>query len=89
MPAEDFDRLGIDELARLLSEVDRRDFQLDLRAARTAVLAGFIAHGASPDEELICMAFPSLDTMPEAKTDLEYANQVLAAFGLSPIEPKE
>lgn len=93
MRREEFDALDLGELSALRTAVEDQDRGLDHRAARAAILSGMVARGASPDEELICQAFPSLDTMPEAETELEYANQVLVAFGLPPLEspapPKE
>ena len=85
MPRSEFDALGLDELMSLRVAVEEQERGVDQRAARAAILSGLIARGASPDEELIAQAFPSLDTMPEAQTELEYANQVLAAFGAPPI----
>lgn len=89
MSSCEFDGLGVDELGRLWAEIDRREFDLDLRAARSAVLTGMVARGAAPSEDLIYDAFPSLDTSIEPANELEYANEVLRVCGLPQIVPKE
>lgn len=89
MRRDEFELLGLDELMALRSAVEDQERGLDDRAARAAVLSGLIARGAATNQELIAQVFPSLDTMPEAQTDLEYANQVLAVFGAAPLKPKE
>lgn len=89
MGSGEFDASGIDEIGLLWAEVDRREFDLDLRAARSSVLTGMVARGAAPSEDLIYDVFPSLDTSIEPTNELEYANEVLRVFGLPRITQEE